>query len=876
MKKTLPSTVCFLLVIFCHFAFGQDRTISGTLTSNSDSEPLPGVSVIIKGTTIGTVSDIDGNYSIEVPSEYNYLLYSYIGFETQDIEINNQTSIDLVMVESAQQLSEIVVTAFGIEREKKALGYSTQSVDSKELAEVRSTNVVNSLSGKVAGVQIMPSSGVGGGSQVTIRGNSSVLGNNQPLYVIDGVPMENSSPSVNPGLASDVGSDEFSESPAAANMYGGGISDLNPDNIESISVLKGPNAAALYGSRAANGVILVTTKSGSSSKGLNIEYNANVTFEKPLVSPNFQNTYGGGNGYVSWYADGRNGGITDPEALAQFRSVYPNAPANGTNGVDESWGAPMDGRMIRTWWSGTETAPLVPVPDSWDNFWQTGNSVTNNIAISGGNDKGNFRLSFGQLDQKGIVHNNDYKRNNFRINTAYNITDKFNAKVSAEYIKSGSGNRQNESYWELQTWHHRHDDWGLLKDYEQYMDVHITRPDDEYQYANWQHSFANNRFYFSDYMTNSNEKDRILGNIALTYDFTPDLALMVRSGTDVWTDTRVNITRDARIKSGTARTEAFYEEVLRRQETNSDFILSYNKRFGDGYSINAQVGGANRTNYYKRNFTSVNDVTINGLYNLANNASPNTNRSAISEKEVNSLFGSFSFGFKDYLFVDVTARNDWSSTLPADNNSYFYPSVSVSGILTEMLNIQSDVLSFAKLRGSWAQVGNDTDPYSLAQVYASSDPWNASTPVFTQSDGIANSELKPEITTGKEAGLELQFLNGRIGLDASYYDQTSSDQIVRVAVSKATGFDSKLLNAGKIVNKGVELMLNAQVVKIKGFTWDMNLNYAKNTNEVVELAEGLETLVLHSRRGLSLEARVGEPYGTFYGSAYKRVEGGEF
>ncbi len=867
--KRIYSVLIFLVIFGANLALGQERTLTGTIAAASDGLPLTGVTVVVKGTNLGALTDGKGKFSLKVPDESAILQITYMGFETQEIPVAGKTLLDLRLTESDLTLDEVIVTAFGLERDKKALGYAVQEVQASELTEARSTNVVNGLSGRVAGIQVTGSPVPGGGAQVIIRGNGSILGNNQPLYVIDGVPMEGSTlPKGN-----SVNTDD--------NVYGGGISELSPDNIESISVLKGANAAALYGSRAANGVILVTTKSGKGVEGFGIEYNANLTLEKPFVVPEFQDIYGGGNGYVSWYTDGRNGGITDPTELQQFRAVYPNAPLVGTAGVDESWGAPMDGRLVRTWWSGDGVAPLVPVPDSWENFWETGNTMNQTLALAGSNDKGSFRLALGRTQTEGLLYNNDFFRNNFRLNSSYNLTEKLKVNVSAGYIKSGSDNRQQRVNWELQTWHHRHDDWGLLKDWRDYMDVHITREGDSYPYANWQHSFASNPFYVQDVLTNSNEKDRFLGNISLTYDFSDNLSLMLRSGTDLWTDTRINIFRNEREKSFATRTQAFYEEVLRSQETNSDAILSYKQDFGD-ISLNAQLGGVHRVNYYKYNLTQVNDVTINGLYNVANNASTNTNRSRIEDKEVNSVFGAVSLGYKGYLFLDVTGRNDWSSTLPVENNSYFYPSVSVSTILTDMLNISSPVLTFAKLRGSFAKVGNDTDPYRLAQVFVPQDGWNGSTPAFSENTEIANSDLRPEETTGIEFGMDVRFFDARIGFEVTYYDQTTEDQILPIAVSKATGYDSKVINAGEISNKGIELMLYGTPIKTaSGFSWDLAFNFARNNNEIEELftdenGNQLETIVLNSRRGLSLEARVGQSYGTFYGSAYQRVEGGEF
>ncbi|MFK7923746.1 MAG: SusC/RagA family TonB-linked outer membrane protein [Bacteroidia bacterium] len=848
----------------------MSQTISGTVMDATENAPLEGVTVRLKDYQLGAITDQSGGFKLEVPEGASTLLFSFMGYAPQEVLISDKTQFDILLVANALTLDEVVVTAFGFERDKKALGYSVQEINASELKEARSTNVVNGLSGRVAGVQITSANVIGGGSQVTIRGNGSILGNNQPLYVIDGVPMEGD-------FAQATGSDATDN-----NVYGGGISEINPDDIESITVLKGANAAALYGSRAANGVVLVTTKSGKGTEGLGVSYNLNMTMERPFVVPEFQNTYGGGNGYVTWYADGRNGGITDPLAVQQFQDAYgTSASLVGTAGVDESWGAPMDGRLIRHWWSGEALAPLVPVPDSWSNFWESGYTQNHTFALAASNDVASFRFSAGRTDQTGILYNNDYYRNNFRLNTDYKLTDKFSVKVSAGYIKSGSDNRQQPVLWEPQTWHHRHDDWGVLKDYEEYMDVHITREGDEYPYANWQHSFADNRFYSQENLTQSNEKDRFLGNIALSYQFTDALSLMIRSGTDLWSDTRINITRNERTKSFTTRTQSFSEETLKRQESNSDIILTYNKRFGDTFSLNLQGGANHRTNNYKRNYVYVNDVTINGLYNVANNATTNTNRSRIEGKEVNSVFGAASFGYKGYAFLDITGRNDWSSTLPIENNSYFYPSASLSLVLTDMLGIQNSVLSFAKARASWAQVGNDTDPYRLAQVFIPQDPWNSSTPTFSENTVIANSDLLPEKTTGIEFGLDTWFFEGRVGLDLTYYNQTTTNQIINISVSRATGYESKVINAGEIVNNGFESVLTLVPIKQKNFTWDVTLNYARNRNEVVELftdASGntLETIVLQSRRGLSLEARVGQPYGTLFGSAYARVEEGEY
>ncbi|MEM9830689.1 MAG: SusC/RagA family TonB-linked outer membrane protein [Bacteroidota bacterium] len=824
--------------------WAQDRTLRGTVSSADDQTALPGVNVVVKGTTTGTITDINGAYSLSVAEDAEILVFSFIGLETKEVEIGNQSTIDVGMSANIEQLSEVVVTAFGLEREKKALGYSVQEIGGEQLAQVPNQSVVNNLSGRVAGLQVSGNSTPGGAPEFVIRGFSSVAGNNQPLVVVDGVPMQQTVNST---------SDERTDN----QRYGGGLSEIDPNNIADISVLKGPNAAALYGSRAANGVILVTTKNGRGAEGIGVDVNFATTFERPLVKPQFQNTYAGGSGYRTWYADGWSGTVDG------FK---------GTAGTDESWGAPMDGRQVRHWWSGTETAPLTPEPDNWEQWWETGSTLNGSVALSAGNENGSMRLSIGRIEQEGIVFNNDYYRNNFRLNSEYNFTDKLKVSAFGEYIKSGAENRgylRSSNF----IWHHRQANFDQLKDYRAFEDVHI-QPEGNDEPPNWQHTFFTNPYFQEEVLVNPNEKDRFLGNIRLNYEFNDWLSLMLRTGTDVWTDTRINVTRYARTRFA-FRAGRYNEEVLRRQESNSDFILTFDKGFGD-LNVVAQVGGINRTNFYKRNYSQVNELTIDGVYNLGNNASPNTDESLIEESEVNSLFGSAQFGFKNYLFLDVTARNDWSSTLPSDNNSYFYPSVSLSAVITDMLDVESNFLSFAKIRGSWAQVGNDADPYLLQQVFEPEGLWDTSVPKFAESEQIANATLRPEITTGIELGADLRFLNGRLGLDVTYYDQSTSDQILAVDISRASGYESRVLNAGEITNRGIEVVLNGTIFQLpSGLTWDAAVNFARNRNEVVELADGLESLTLWSIRGASLEARVGEAYGNLYGNKFARTPDGE-
>ncbi|MBB5285305.1 TonB-linked SusC/RagA family outer membrane protein [Rhabdobacter roseus] len=856
MKKTVLLFIWGCLIATVGTA--QVRQIKGKITAVEDGLGLPGASIIYKGTNIGSNTDADGNFALTVPDD-GVLVASFVGYLTQEIAIGSQTQFDIKLVADMRQLSEIVVTAFGIEREKKALGYTVQEIKGSALTESRSTNVANGLSGKIAGVRIQSNGGPGSGSTIQIRGSSSISGNNQPLIVIDGVPMQQS----------------------GNRTMGGGISEVNPDDIKEMSVLKGPNAAALYGSRAANGVILITTKNGQGTKGLGVEVNSNVTFERPWVKPDFQNTYGGGNGYRTWYSDGRSGSITNPLEIQQYRAVYDaRYPLTGTAGTDESWGAPLDGRLVRHWWSGNEVAPLTPQPNNWEEYWNTGSTINNSVALSGGNDKGFFRLALSRVDQKGIMYYNDFHRNNFRINSGYNLAKNVSVTMSGEYIKSGSTNRGYQSGQQF-IWSHRHISWAQLRDYESYIGVHnqrqvANRPADNLP-PNWQHTFFLNPFFSNKKLPYGNDKDRLLGNVALNYKIAPYLSLMLRTGTDVWSDTRINITNFERIGNGNRTPGSFNEEVLRNQESNSDAILTFNKDITPDITTNVQVGGIIRSNYYKRNYFNVGELVVDGIYNAGNSVpSLNTIQSRIERSQVQSLFGAANFGWRNMIFLDLTARNDWSSTLPSSARSYFYPSASVSAVVTELLNLNSDVLSFGKVRASLAQVGNDADPFRLAQTFTANGSWNGSLSKFTESTEIANSSLKPEITTGLELGADLRFMRGKIGLDVTYYSQTTRNQILGVEISKASGYDRRVLNAGEVTNKGIEIVLSGSPVKLaNGFSWDVSLNFARNRNEVVELAEGLTTYILATQRGMTSEARVGQPYGTLYGVAFLRSPDGQ-
>ena len=833
-------THCFLatLLLLSTASFAQERTIKGRVTTQSDGAGLPGANVLIKGTDRGSTTNANGDFTMSGPANAT-LVVSYIGYRPIEMAVGTKSYIELSLEEDASNLNEVVVTALGITREKRALGYSVQEVGGKQLTQARSTNFVNALSGKIAGVQITNSNGApGASSRILIRGTSSIGSNNQPLFVVDGVPIDNG----NYGSGTSVD-------------YGNGASSLNPDDIDNVSVLKGPSAAALYGSRGANGVILITTKSGKGSRGIGVSVNSNTAFDSPFRQPDWQNEYGQGNKGQFSFVDGTGKGVND--------------------GVDESWGPRMDGRLIPQFDSpvaadGTRTpTPWVAHPNNVNQFFQTGRTLTNNIAITGGSDKGDFRLSLTDLNQTGILPNTDYKRRTISLNAGWNLTPKLNVRVTGNYVRDGSDNRSNWGLYFI--WFGRQVDMEQLKNYQ--------APGSIYQY-NWNYNYWTNPYYVLNLSTKFNEKDRLYGNMLATYKFTPWLTLTARTGTDVYEDRR-KTKGAARIDNlnGAKQYDSYNEEQIFIRESNSDFLLNATHKFGN-FDVTANLGGNHRYNYYQRNYMGATELAIPRVWNLGNSRQAKVAENSYTEKTVNSVYAAANFGFRNYLFVDLTARNDWSSSLPADNRSYFYPSAAVSAVLTDMFNLNSPVLSFAKLRAGVARVGNDTDPYNLTQTYTYQNPWG-STPSLSENNTMLNAGLKPELTSSYEVGAEVKLWNNRVGLDVTYYEKESSNQILNVNISQATGYNAKLLNAGKLENKGIEVQLSATPVKTGAFQWDLVLNWARNRNKVVELAEGLTTYTLGATagasttiRGMTVEARVGQPYGTFFGQGLLRDPNG--
>lgn len=836
-------SILLALLLFTGMQLLAQRTITGKVTSADDGNGIPGVTVLIKGTTNGTLTDIDGKYQLSVPKDATTLVFTSIGMKSQEIAIGASNVIDVVLQSEAQIVEGVVVTALGISREKKSLGYSVQDVKGEDISKAKETNIINSLSGKVSGVQITNSSGaVGSSSRIVIRGANSLKSNSQPLFIVDGIPISNS---------------EFSGDGTDGVNRGNGAADINPDDIESISVLKGPNAAALYGSLAANGVVLITTKSGSLSsnmrkaKGLGVELSNSTTFEKPLRLPNYQNGYGQGSAGQFEYVDGANGGVND--------------------GVDESWGPKMDAGLLIPQWDSPvvdgvrQPTPWVSHPDNVKDFLETGVTSTTNFAITGGNTDANFRLSYTNLNQKGMVPNTDYKKNTLALGASANPTDKLNISGSANYVMANSDNMPGYGYdaqnvMQQFIWAARQVNYTDLKTY--------TNPDGSKR--NWNYNYHNNPYFTLFENTNKLDRDRIYGNAKIQYKFSDKLSAFVRSGVDGYN----NLNTERAAFNDIDNPYGYYTEALSTfKQVNTDFLIMYNTKISEllGFSLN--LGGSRMDQYYHQTFGAADELAVEGVYTLTNSRVALRTTSTIRDKRINSLYGSGQFTFKDALYLDFTGRGDWSSTLPADNNFYFYPSVTLSSPISDLLKFESKTLSYAKLRIGYAEVGSDTDPYSLLPVLSFGDGWNSATKYLNQfvPNTLPNNELEPQRTRSIEAGTELKFFLNRVSLDVTYYNQLTKKQIINIPISAAAGYTTKTINAGKILNTGVEITLGASILKSNdGLNWNINLNYAKNNNEVVELTEGVEQYQLGTYWDMKVMAIPGQPFGTLLGADFLR------
>lgn len=841
--KQLTKLVIVLLLFCFQQVFAQSSTVTGTVTDAKDGTPLPGVNVIEKGTTNGVTTDFDGNYSIDV-AEGATLQFSFIGFTPQDITVNGQSTINVALRESSEALDEVVVTALGISREKKALGYAITELDNEELNKAKETNVVNALSGKVAGVVLTQStSGPGGGTRVIIRGNNSITGNNQPLYVVDGVPIDNS------GIGSAAGANqgEFSKVD-----YGTGVSDINPEDIESMSILKGPNAAALYGSRASNGVILITTKRGKVNQGLGVTISSNITFEDPLLLPEYQNTYGRGS----------NGN-------------FPDIPVDGTleeqlNAVksNSNWGPAFDGSQ-QLYYNG-EMRAYSAHPNNVKDFFRTGNTFTNSLTLSGGSEKSSVLFSYTHMKSESILPNSDLRRHNFNLRGFSNLTDKFSIDSKVTYFQQEAHNRAEQGTQGVLAYVYGMPRNVDINDLKKFQDLeNPVNPDRPYDVITW-NSSGGNPYWILNHDLASDTRNRLTGFAKATYQFTDYLSAFARVGTDVvWHDTYGYSQWGHHFNQKGAL--GISENNI--SETNADFLFIFDKDLSDSFNLTANFGGNH--SYRTRKSIGINgrDFKIPTRVTVSNLADPQQSYTPLQEKKVNSLYGSASLSYNSYLFLDLTGRNDWSSTLSADNRSYFYPSASLSFIPSQAFDFSDSVFNFLKLRGSWAQVGNDTGVYQLTETFNLAANGYLDLVQISRPSVKANPDLKPEQVTSGEVGVEFRLFNSRLYGDFSYYDIVSKDLIFDVPVPQSTGYDRFRENVGELTNKGFELLLGGKPISTEDFTWDISANIAKNENKLVELIDDLENFSFASTNGgaIQVQATVGGGFGDIYGTTWNTV-----
>jgi TonB-linked SusC/RagA family outer membrane protein len=852
----LLATAGLLLAAVPAIAQAQQATvISGRITSPA-AAPLQGVSVSIPALNLGAYTNAEGRYSFTVPASSAGRSVSLsarrIGFQAQtvDITITGATvTHDFTLTPSAQQLEGIVVSALGIEKEKSQLGTAQQQISTEDLNVTKSMNLVQQVQGKVSGVTITGSGTPGGSTNIIIRGQNTFASNNQPLFIVDGVPVSNS----NRGGGLGNGYD-----------FGNAISDLNPEDVESMTILKGPNAAAIYGSRAQNGAVVITTKRAVAGR-MRTEVTSLYTFDRPGRLPDFQNQYGQGAGGSFEYADGNNGGDCD--------------------GCDQSWGPKLDGRLIcqfnspRDASGGCTPTPWIAHPDNVKDFFKLGHTISNTVAVSGGTDRASARISVGNDNVEGFVPNNFFQKTTGLLSGQLQVTPKFSTNAVLQYVRNNGKNRPgtgyNNSIMEQFFWFGRQVDIDALRNWQQGSAVNDGIPGREY---NWNYNFHNNPFFTQEANSVSDTRDRFMVQGTAKYQFLPWLSAALRSGSDIF-KYNINQTFDPSFLNGSFVNQAFQGGFAftqdYRNENNTDLVVNASHDFGSRLALNGMIAGATRHENLQTNSVQTTGISVKGTYNVGNAAIvPTLGQNSVT-RDMNSVYGSLSGTLNGYWTVEATGRNDVSSTLPKGNNSYFYPSVNTSFILTDALGaIKSNTLSYLKLRGSWAEVGNDADPYQLITTFSGNPNQFGGRPQFTLGNNLLEPNLKPEITRSIEGGIEAGFFNGRASVDLTTYRKETRNQIYLVPVSNATGYANVLLNAGTMRNSGFEALLNATPLQRGNFEWQTTINYGMNNNKVVQLAGGVDRLVLGNGLfgDLRLEATQGKPYGALWGYDIRRCD----
>lgn len=819
----------------------QVTTVRGIVTTEEDGEPVIGASVIVKGTSLGTVTDVNGRFELSgFPPSATRLLISYISLMAKEVAIAPQVSVTLKS--DTHLLDEVVVTALGISREKKALGYTAQEVKQDALVQGKDNNLLNSLSGKIAGVRITNTQGDVGSSRIVIRGETSIAGENQPLFIVDGIPVDNSQLNAR----------------SSGRDFKNAIADLNPEDIKTLTVLKGPNAAALYGARAAHGAIVITTKGGDKrQKGIGITLHSSTQVSFVATLPEFQNLFGQGAGGRFSYVDGKGAGVND--------------------GVDESWGPRLDiGLLIPQFDSpldadGNRVAtPWVSHPNNVRDYFRMGISTNNGISVARGDDKYQFRVGYNYEKQVSIVPDAGTNKTNISLNTDYHLAKWIVVGATANYIvytapslpgsatPSGSNVRSNSPMLQF-LWFGRQVDTNSLK-------ADYTR--------NWNSSYYDNPFWSASYNTQSQERHRLIGDLHAEFRLTDGLNVRFRTSTDWYNDRR-----KSKVKWGSAGAGSPYgsyaEDAYTVKENNTEVLATYIKQLNKNWGIDALLGFNVRNKQYENNYQAAPRLAVADLYTLTNSRDPLTSSNDFYRLRQYGLYGSIQLDYRRWAFLNITGRNDWSSTLPVDNNSYFYPSVTASVLLSEAFGWRSKAVNYLKIRGGWSQVGADANPYQLATVFTSETAFNGN-PLQSSSTIGMNPNLKPEKTSSIEAGFEAAFWDNRLYLDFTYYKTDSRNQILKLATTAASGYTSQVRNAGHIRNRGYEIQLGAVPIQTsKGFRWNLDLNYGANSSKVVKLDdEGLITSYRLYSSGIQILASVGEAYGTLFGTSYVRDANG--
>ncbi len=866
MKKLSLMFMMFFLTIGITMA---QRTISGTITDDL-GEALIGANVMVKGTTVGTITDIDGSYSLIVPEGSETIVISYTGYSNKEMAIGDSNTLDISLAEGVM-LDEAIVTALGIERDKKSLGYAAQEISGDEVTRVKDANFINSLSGKVAGVNIQRSQNMGGSSNVIIRGYTSIQGNNQALFVVDGTPINN-----------DISNTDDQQRGRGGYDYGNAAMDINPEDIEDVTVLRGAAATALYGSRAANGVILITTKKGKKGKCFGVTLSSGFTAGKidKTTMPTYQKEYGPGySAFRGWYQSGDgfdlyDFGNGDGEQLAL--AVY----------EDASYGGKLDpSKQAYDWTAWHPELPgygklrnMYASDNDATTFYETATTFNNSIAFEAGNDDGGYRLSYTNFDQKGIVPGSKIKKNTIAFGGNYNLTDNLEAFSSINFVNTNGKGRYGTGYdnrnvnQSFRQWYTTYIDFEEVKSayettgrnlsWNPYGTGNLSIPATPHYFDNYYWNVANN---FS-----TDERNRIMGNVGVKYQINDWLDVMGKVSMD-----RFGEIQEERIAIGSVDVSEYMRYNKDYSEMNYDLLFGANKYFGADniFNFSGNLGANIRRNSFSDIRSTTNGgLVVPGIFSLSNSISSIEAPEEEAYKfGTNSVFARASIGYDNFLYLDLTGRQDVSSTLPVDNNTYFYPSASLSFVFSEFLS--SDVFSFGKVRFNYAEVGNDALPLLINNTFDFVTPFNG-VPLASANSTLKNPDLKPERTKSIEAGLEMNFLNNRAGFDFTVYQSNSFDQILDIPVSGSTGSLRKVVNAGEIENKGIELSLNLHPVKTANFNWNMNINWAKNTSKVISLLDDADNIQLGTMQGgVSINATVGQPFGTIWGTSYQIHEG---